>query len=627
MTPDAAVPNSAHTWRLLGLAGVGVRNSPRRRFSVANPSTSTGIPIRRYGRREPTGSNAADAYSYDAATGRMTQYAFTVGTATNTGGLTWNANGSLGSLALSQDINPSGPSTTCSYGHDDLGRISSVTCPGVWAQTFTLDPFGNVREDATTGTSFSADFNLANQITSVGSVPGVYDSNGNLVNDPTQNTNSVNSFDSENKAITLEGINVLYDALGRVAETAEPSGSEEFLYGPGGGKLAIMAGQTLARADIPLPGGAEAVYEAGGLTAFRHADQLGSAPLASTLTNTVWSAVGYAPYAEPFPSTGSDRSFTGKKADINGDQYDFPMREYNPTQGRWWTPDPAGAAAVDPSDPQSFNRYAYVNGQPLGLIDPFGLSPIGVCPVAERGDVGPRTSVNAVSGPYEPDDSEEGGAPTDGSCVKIPTDPFAILTIDGVTVDSGLASELELGGPGGTGAALDLDASTSCRTIDCTPTIPGHDGNPQQMGGQWIPPYCAEVGKDGTCLQSKGAYWQWGAETSPALVLLDSINTSSSVNASASLARSTAPTHGSCAAASAELGVGLVTTAAAGAAVVFLGPEVLAPLSELEEGAGLVEGYEAFEASGHGLIGLSEAAIAPVLILGHGAYSVWKNCW
>src|SRR6185437_12379895 len=79
----------------------------------------------------------------------------------------------------------------------------------------------------------------------------------------------------------------------------------------------------------------------------------------------------------------------------------------------------------------------------------------------------------------------------------------------------------------------------------------------------------------------------WGAETSPALVLLDSINTSSSVNASASLARSTAPTHGSCAAASAELGVGLVTTAAAGAAVVFLGPEVLAPLSELEEGAGL----------------------------------------
>jgi len=64
----------------------------------------------------------------------------------------------------------------------------------------------------------------------------------------------------------------------------------------------------LSRADVPLPGGAEAVYEAGGLTAFRHADQLGSAPLASTTNNTVWSAVGYAPYGEPFSSTGSDRS-------------------------------------------------------------------------------------------------------------------------------------------------------------------------------------------------------------------------------------------------------------------------------------------------------------------------------
>ena len=136
-----------------------------------------------------------------------------------------------------------------------------------------------------------------------------------------------------------------------------------------------MAGQTLARADVPLPGGAEAVYEAGGLTAFRHADQLGSAPLASTTNNTVWSAVGYAPYGEPFSSTGSDRSFTGKKADINGDQYDFLMREYNPTLGRWWTPDPAGLTAVDPNDPQSWNKYSYMQNAPTEGTDPLGLWP------------------------------------------------------------------------------------------------------------------------------------------------------------------------------------------------------------------------------------------------------------
>jgi hypothetical protein len=37
------------------------------------------------------------------------------------------------------------------------------------------------------------------------------------------------------------------------------------------------------------------------------------------------------------------------------------------------TPDPAGLAAVNPSNPQSWNRYAYVSNNPLALVDPFGL--------------------------------------------------------------------------------------------------------------------------------------------------------------------------------------------------------------------------------------------------------------
>ena len=36
-------------------------------------------------------------------------------------------------------------------------------------------------------------------------------------------------------------------------------------------------------------------------------------------------------------------------------------------------PDPAGLAAVDPTNPQSWNRYAYVLNNPLKYIDPNGL--------------------------------------------------------------------------------------------------------------------------------------------------------------------------------------------------------------------------------------------------------------
>jgi RHS repeat-associated protein len=53
--------------------------------------------------------------------------------------------------------------------------------------------------------------------------------------------------------------------------------------------------------------------------------------------------------------------------------YDFLYREYNPVHGRWISPDPAGLAAVDPTNPQSWNRYAYVNNTPLMTTDEDAL--------------------------------------------------------------------------------------------------------------------------------------------------------------------------------------------------------------------------------------------------------------
>jgi RHS repeat-associated protein len=53
--------------------------------------------------------------------------------------------------------------------------------------------------------------------------------------------------------------------------------------------------------------------------------------------------------------------------------YDFPAREYHPGEGRWISPDPAGVAAADPTQPQSWNRYAYVLNDPTSNVDPSGL--------------------------------------------------------------------------------------------------------------------------------------------------------------------------------------------------------------------------------------------------------------
>ena len=47
-------------------------------------------------------------------------------------------------------------------------------------------------------------------------------------------------------------------------------------------------------------------------------------------------------------------------------------RRLSPGQGRWLSPDP-GNAGADPSDPQTWNMYAYVRNNPTTFTDPTGL--------------------------------------------------------------------------------------------------------------------------------------------------------------------------------------------------------------------------------------------------------------
>ncbi len=293
--------------------------------------------------------------------------------------------------------------------------------------------------------------------TNIGFAPN-YDNDGDLLGDPVSTQQNVNAFDAEGRAVTLEGIGVTYDALGRAVEAAEPGGAIEFLYGPGGGKLAVMNGQTLLTADVPLPGGGSAVYHGAALAYYRHADWLGSSRLASTPSRTLYSATAYAPYGEHHEEAGTiDRNFTGQNQDIDsshsGGQYDFLDREFNAIQGRWWTPDPAGLAAVDPNNPQSWNRYAYVGGRPLSATDPLGLTafPGGRMPVASN-DSGRGSDSNAEAsgdfGPYEPD--EDGAAAASGddgysgcaSPVDMAVGGWGGTTLDGVDISSWLAGDL-----------------------------------------------------------------------------------------------------------------------------------------------------------------------------------------
>jgi RHS repeat-associated protein len=201
------------------------------------------------------------------------------------------------------------------------------------------------------------------------------------------------------------GTCLTYDALGRMVEKSVNSTYTEVLYSPVG-KTAIMSGQTTTNAYFPLPAG-ETLYETGSTGStqyFWHTDWLGSVRFASTIGNrTSYFDRAFGPFGETYSNFGSTsgNNFTGDTQDTISGTYDTPNRELNPNQGRWLSPDPAGSGAVDPTNPQTWNRYAYVGDNPLSRIDPTGMVDInpGMMYAMMGGGGGMDCNIDGLSAP------------------------------------------------------------------------------------------------------------------------------------------------------------------------------------------------------------------------------------
>lgn len=333
-----------------------------------NPVTATTYNVSSLPTAVTLGSSDSDSFSYDTNTNRPTKYMFNINGQSVVGNLTWNSNGSLQNLNITDPFNPANQQT-CNYSADDLGRLSSVSCGSTWSQTFTYDVFGNISKSGSI--SWAASYNPNNNhVTTVGSFAPSYDANGNLTNDTAHSYN----WNSEGSATTIDSVTLTYDAMGRMIEQNRSGAYTQILYGPDGSKLALFNGQALSKAFVGLPAGASAVFTTSGLNYYRHTDWLGSSRFASTSARAEYYDGAYAPFGESYSESGTaDRSFTGDNQDTVSGLYDFAYRENSPTQGRWISPDPASTAVFDLGNPQSLNRYTYVLNNPLRFTDPFGL--------------------------------------------------------------------------------------------------------------------------------------------------------------------------------------------------------------------------------------------------------------
>ena len=113
-------------------------------------------------------------------------------------------------------------------------------------------------------------------------------------------------------------------------------------------------------------------------TTYYYGDHLGSSRLTTNGTNgtawPIWSTT-YLPFGQEWSQqNGANHyKFTGDERDSETGLDHTTFRQYSSSLGRWTTPDPAGLAVIDTTNPQTWNRYAYVGNNPLVFTDPLGL--------------------------------------------------------------------------------------------------------------------------------------------------------------------------------------------------------------------------------------------------------------
>lgn len=114
----------------------------------------------------------------------------------------------------------------------------------------------------------------------------------------------------------------------------------------------------------------------GSTTLYYHADHLGGANVLTDATGFKKELIEYEPFGQEsrHEKYGSSEEvawyyFTGKKTDDESGLIYFGARYYDPSLGRFITPDTIVQAA---SNPQTFNRYTYCNNNPVNYVDPDG---------------------------------------------------------------------------------------------------------------------------------------------------------------------------------------------------------------------------------------------------------------
>jgi len=179
-------------------------------------------------------------------------------------------------------------------------------------------------------------------------------------------------MNGEGNLISTNSAQYVYDALQQRVEKTGGSNPGAIIYFAGH-PIALHNPSSGAYTDLILAGNNLMAEVAGTQTAtlvYRLLDHEGSLVATTNASGNVTGTNLMMPYGDVLTSNTSDPyAFAGLYQDMEYGGDDAWYRNYSTEQSRWLTPDPDNGS-YDLANPQSFNRYMYVNGNPLGNVDP-----------------------------------------------------------------------------------------------------------------------------------------------------------------------------------------------------------------------------------------------------------------
>ncbi|HEU5352161.1 MAG TPA: RHS repeat-associated core domain-containing protein [Terracidiphilus sp.] len=277
-----------------------------------------------------------------------------------------------------------------SFSYDNLQRLSSAA-GGYGSFTYTYDKDGN-RLTQTHGTeTTNYGYGTANDLLATLSVGGTqtqavgYSADGRIasLNPGIQApggqyiTSLSYNQDAQLSAVNAAGgalASYTYDAFGqRLIKTISGTTGDIYQYGQNGMLMEETNASGAAQADyIYLNGRPIATLNnSTGTLYFLHDDMLGTPQVATDGSQTVaWQAT-YQPFgtASVSGTITQNLRFPGQYFDAESGWNHNGFRDYIPDLGRYAEPDPLGRLG------SGNNLYAYVNDDPTGLTDLFGLCP------------------------------------------------------------------------------------------------------------------------------------------------------------------------------------------------------------------------------------------------------------